>query len=252
MSTNERSFNVSPSLVVGICLIVVGGALVLDRMQLLSAAAVFRYWPVAIILFGVSVVVQALRGGDPGIAGRRGGLGGGHVLALILVAALVARTLGVRPPAMRSESSDVPHLFAVMSGDQRVSHAGTFRGAEMTSIMGGCELDLRQTNIAPGEAATIDIFTLMGGLVLRVPPGWIVDVQTVPVMGGVNDERAGINRITRSRRSRDDDSVFLPPVPAPVEPTPDAAGGGVAPVSGPAPRLVVRGFIMMGGLVIKS
>jgi hypothetical protein len=86
--------------------------------------------------------------------------------------------------------------------------------------MGQARLDLRQATIAPGEEAVIDAFTLMGGLVLQVPEDWIVDVQALNVMGGINDRRG----------------------PAPTPPSNASA----------PPRLVLRGLIIMGGLVISS
>ena len=62
----------------------------------------------------------------------------------------------------------------------------------------------------------IEVFTLMGGSTIRVPEGWHVDLRATPVMGGIRDRRTGIR---------------------------DAAG---------APRIVIRGFIMWGGLDIRS
>ena len=62
-----------------------------------------------------------------------------------------------------------------------------FRGGEMTAFMGGCELDLRQAEMAPGEDATIDVFAVMGGHEIRVPETWAVVTKAVPIMGGVED-----------------------------------------------------------------
>ena len=108
----------------------------------------------------------------------------------------------------------------------------------MTSIMGESRLDLRQASIAPGEQAVIDVFTLMGGLVLQVPEGWTIDVQALPVMGRVNDRRGSRNRA-------DDQPLPESPATGIEDRTPPAEA--VAP-----PRVVLRGFIMMGGLVIRS
>jgi hypothetical protein len=88
--------------------------------------------------------------------------------------------------------------------------------------MGGAQLDLRQAIIPPGEEAALDIFIVMGGCEIFVPPTWTVETPLVPVMGGVDDKR-------------------LPPLPGA-----DNLGGR------PAPRLVLRGLILMGGIEIKS
>ena len=57
----------------------------------------------------------------------------------------------------------------------------------MTAIMGGCEIDLRETDIK-GEEAVIDVVAIWGGIELRVPMGWNVVVKAMPIMGGVDDK----------------------------------------------------------------
>jgi hypothetical protein len=103
----------------------------------------------------------------------------------------------------------------------------------MTSVMGSSTLDLRNAAIAPGSEAVLDVLALMGGLDLIVPDDWVVDVRTVAVMGGVEDSRGRVNR----RRQRDSGGTSPP--------APDTSP------SGPPPRVVVRGLIMMGGLNIN-
>jgi hypothetical protein len=62
----------------------------------------------------------------------------------------------------------------------------------------------------------------MGGCEIAVPPSWTVVTPLVPVMGGIDDKR-------------------LAPLP------------GAESITGkPAPRLVLRGLILMGGIEIKS
>jgi hypothetical protein len=137
----------------------------------------------------------------------------------------------------------------VLGGDNRTSFAEDFQKGEVTSFMGGSKLDLRQATIAPGGQAVIDVFAMMGGTVITVPSDWVVDVEALSVMGGVRDERFGLPR--RDRRRRILAEAEAPGVePAPAPPLPEAAGE--APAAGPPPRLVIRGFIMMGGLVIRS
>jgi hypothetical protein len=102
----------------------------------------------------------------------------------------------------------------------------------------------------------VDVVTVMGSTIVYVPDGWDVNFDAIPVMGGVKDER----RRPGSALSDDDNddknedrpeprrggaSVEAPPAPAVTSPP-------VITTSGPAPRLVLRGFVMMGGLVIRS
>jgi hypothetical protein len=245
MSTDSRA-NL-PNLMFGLVLIVVGGVLALDRMHVVDAIRVLRFWPIGLVLFGVSVVVQAFRGGSDGPAGAGDDrpFHAGHILGIVLIGLLVTQTLRGRETAREtrrdttaSAAGETVSLVAVLGEDQRVSSATRFRGGEMTSVMGGCTLDLRPALLAPGEEATLDVFTLMGGLTLRVPEGWRVDVRALPILGGVRDQRAGFGG---RRQLRDGEAEAN-----------DATAGQTRPAEGAAPRLVLRGFIMMGGLIIRS
>ena len=80
--------------------------------------------------------------------------------------------------------------------------------------MGGCEIDLRQASIEPGTEAVIDVFALWGGIEIKVPDDWTVVTRVTPLMGGVEDK-------TRVPQTTDK-------------------------------RLVVNGFVVMGGVVVKN
>ena len=103
--------------------------------------------------------------------------------------------------------------MAILGGVSRGNNSRAFRGADLLAIMGGCELDLRQAAIH-GEAV-IDVFTMWGGIEIRVPEDWTVVSEILPLMGGVEDK-------TR------------PPQGATVH------------------RLTLRGFAIMGGVEIRN
>jgi hypothetical protein len=137
---------------------------------------------------------------------------------------LLSQAFAHRAEPVSTEAADGGiRLYAVMGGSHGVNHASKFTGGEMTSLMGGSELDLRQATNAAGEDAAVEINVLMGGAVIRVPPGWKVVTDTLAVLGGVNDQR----------RDR-------------------ATASGSAADSARPPRLVLRGNVVMGGVVIKN
>ena len=112
----ETRLHLTPNLVVGICLIFVGGALALDRMYLVDASRVLRFWPIGLVLFGVSLIMQTLRGGGEGSAAAgdmRGRFHGGHILGLVLIAILVTQTLRGKYAERRAASATVS-LLGVM------------------------------------------------------------------------------------------------------------------------------------------
>ena len=73
MTADEPRFRVTMNLAFGICLILVGTALMLDRLQLVDAAQILRFWPVALMLFGVVLVIQSFQRVDATSAARSGG-----------------------------------------------------------------------------------------------------------------------------------------------------------------------------------
>jgi hypothetical protein len=70
-----------------------------------------------------------------------------------------------------------------------------FRHADLTAVMGGIELDLRQAGTGGGEAV-IDVFVMWGGIEITVPPDWAVSNQVVPIMGGAEDSAWGRSGLT--------------------------------------------------------
>jgi predicted membrane protein len=235
---NRWGVEVTPRLVLGVTIALVGVVLLLDRLGLVDAGFVLRLWPIGI--FGAGAVIYAQ-------AQNRGGSVNGGILMFVgawlllnslgitrvgfwdLFWPLVLITIGtmlIRQNTRRSAANplggaDRITVFAVLSGVKRMSNSTRFRGGDVTAFMGGGQIDLRQAIIPPGEEAVIDVLAVMGGCEIVAPPTWNISTPIVPIMGGVEDKR-------------------LPPLP------------GATDASLPAPRLVIRGLVLMGGLEIKS
>jgi hypothetical protein len=212
----------APQLAMGICILTIGAALMLDRLGIVPAAQILRLWPVGIILIGAAMVAQSLWPPPEGYTPRRhrGGFVPFLFFSIMLSFALFASQRADRRTVGASPDSTVS-LFAIAGRDRQVSVTSRFQGGEMMRVMGGTDLDLRQATMAPGEEAVIEVFAVMGGAVLRVPGDWVVDVQTVPIMGGVQRQ-------------------------PPTDPASAPADGAARP------RLIVRGLVVMGGLTIRS
>jgi len=238
-----RRLPMTPRLIIGLFIVAVGTVLVFDRLDLMNAATVLRFWPVAVIAIGGVLLAQATEA-----AGRLNG-----TVVIVVGTYLLLYSLGVvqvgfwrlfwpfvliligsqmvlhalRPRLSQrngTESADRISIVSVMSGVKRASSSARFRGGEISAFMGGGQLDLRLATIPPGEDATIDAYMMMSGFEIIVPRGWTVSTPVIPIMGGVEDKR-------------------LPPLGTEIEPQP----GGPAP-----PRLIIRGSIIMAGIVIKN
>lgn len=144
------------------------------------------------------------------------------IAAILLVVVLLAQL----PRAVGGSSDGSARVTSVMGGARRVLAPGV-RRTEVTTIMGGSRIDLRQVALQPGEELVINLLTVMGGVTILVPDGWAVDTQAVPVLGGLEDVR--------------------------VPPEWSQANGAAASADGrPAPRLVLHGAVLMGGVRITS
>lgn len=227
---------VTAQLVIGLVVLALGAAILLDNLGHPIGRYALQYWPAVLIVIGVSKILQARN--MPGAIG--GGIfifAGAWLLGtrlglidqsfwrvlrtywpLILVAVGVstiwrAVTRQGRDERELADSRDLVSSSAFLGGLKRVNASPNFKGGEATAVMGGVMLDLRKAQIS-GEAV-LDVFAMWGGVELQVPEAWAIDLRVTPLLGGVDDK-------TRS-------------------------------VTDPAaPRLVVRGTVLMGGVEIKN
>lgn len=139
-----------PHLPSGVLFTLIGSVLLLQSLQLLRTS-VWDLWPLLLILLGISLVTGTLR----------------------------RRTAAARDV---DDSSATLNATAIWAGMNRKVVAQDFRGGEITAIMGGFGIDLRGAAIA-GDSATIHIFTLWGGVDLKVPEEWNVVMAGAPILG---------------------------------------------------------------------
>jgi predicted membrane protein len=299
MNTESR-FPVTPRLILGLGIALLGFSLVLDRLYIIEAGRFLRFWPVGLMIIGGLMIVQ--NGGQQRTVGVIITAVGTWIFLNLqgvitvsiwrlfwpIVLIFIGLSMATRPsrhpgrrrhrskpwedpsggtgpfgptdssggsatevpfvsePASGSSPSSAvggsntfgaassyafgvdnsPHIsmFSVMSGVKRASNAAPFRGADITALMGGANLDLRLAVIPPGGEAVLDITTIMGGVEIVVPSTWVVSTPIFPFMGSIEDKR-------------------LPPLPVDGKmPVPDAQ----------TPRLVINGFVMMGSVELKS
>jgi hypothetical protein len=133
----------------------------------------------------------------------------GVVGGFAAAAALAKRAL----PSRGDAESDELALVAILDGIALKSRARAFRGGSMLAWLGGIAVDLREAELAP--EAHLTVTSLLGGIALKVPPGWRVESTARAISGGV--------------------AVDVP-----------------EPESEAAPRLVVEGVAVLGGIAIKA
>ena len=229
-NTNRASSQV----VLGLLVVGMGVLFLLDNLDILNFRHAIGFWPLAFIvagcvaLFGngsrssnymggVLVAIGVLM-----IAGRMGFfyISWGTLWPLVMIALgglVLFRSLGpgrVARPGMAdgAGADNVVDVVAVLGGFERRVTTPDFRGGEITAILGGCELDLREASIV--KEAVINFFAIWGGINIKVPPDWTVVLNGTPLMGGFSEK------------------TVTPP---------DASK-----------RLVITGYAIMGGVEVRN
>lgn len=219
----------TPQALLGVIVIVVGVLFTLDNLDVIDASAYLRYWPAGLVAVGVMKLWQARAG--QGIVGGLFLVLLGSWMLLERIVAIQIRLHDVWPMllvfvggymvwkgfggvrrARPTDDNAFISAVAIMAGVVRGNNSAAFQGGELTAIMGGCEIDLRQASIGTRDAV-IDVFAFWGGIEIRVPDDWTIVSRVTPLMGGFEDQ-------TR-------------------------------PSSSPK-RLVIRGTAIMGGIVVKN
>jgi hypothetical protein len=190
----------------GIIIILLGVLLLLDQLDKLDFGWVIsRYWPLLLILVGLwQLIANNFRNtggplflialgvifelGKLDILGRNAWHYAWPLLIIIVGVWILLGALSRQTPAsatsIKEGSLDV---FAVFSGLNRRVDAPDFRGGKASAIMGGIDLDLRGAGLAEGTAA-IDLSVILGGITVRVPHHWRVEMDAHPLLGGIEDK----------------------------------------------------------------
>lgn len=89
--------------------------------------------------------------------------------------------------APSTDRRDYIEATAVFGGVKKNILSKNFKGGEITSVMGGSEIDLTQADFT--GTITIEVTTVFGGSKLVVPASWDVQNDISAVFGGVDDKR---------------------------------------------------------------
>ena len=205
---HENRLPLTGRLVFGLVVITLGVLFTLDNLGLLSAGEILRWWPALLLAYGL-IRLTGVSGRQSTVPGVIFTLAGAllllhefdfiqidpwdlwpAVLVVIggsMVVGAMRRTRGGDAPVGPGAATDSTFsTFVMWSGIERKVVSLDFRGGDVTAIMGGAEIDLRQAKM-PGGRAVVDVTVLWGGVELYVPGDWTVTVEALPLMAGVED-----------------------------------------------------------------
>lgn len=219
MST-ERTSHPWSTFLWGALFLTAGTIFWLDRLGEIDARDWVRWWPVALLIAGLAHVPQRrwvaalayMVIGTFFLLPKLGyyGLDAGDVIGLWPLLITYAGVTLIVQTLRRTSGAQF-RAVAVMAGNHVAIGSRQFAGGQAIAVMGGVDIDLTSAMGADGDAV-IDVLAFWGGIDIQVPRGWKVVNRVAPVLGGFEDK-------TES-----------------------------APPS--APRVIVRGAAIMGGVEV--
>lgn len=227
---SERSaFAVTPRVVLGLGLIVMGVIFTLDN---LGFGDLWTFaWPALLMVVGLSKILWPASGSSRRLGFLIMAIGALFLLGderlgilhfdfwdlmpLILVLIGLSVVWGGMFGRLREEVDNPATLnaMALLGGAKPSTGSDAFQGGDLIAFMGAVEVDLTRARIAHSPAV-IDAFAMWGGVEIRVPKDWSVRVKGVPLLGAYEDNS--------------------------TQPEVDAG------------ELIVKGFAVMGGVEVKN
>jgi hypothetical protein len=219
MSRDLRRDPPLPRLVFGLAVLAAGVVFWLDHIGRIDASDYYEWWPLALVALGLAQLPYR-----KWIAAAWWLLVGTYFLLPLLGIPRyhLGQILGLWP-LLISAGGVTLIVHALRPGERSFSAVavmagnvrrvgGQFKGGEAVGVMGGCDLDFTAATIN-GEAI-LDVLAFWGGIGVRVPRGWNVVNRVTPILGGFDDRTAH---------------------------GPDGA-----------PRLIIRGSAIMGGVDVRN
>jgi predicted membrane protein len=220
----------------GAIVVAAGCLLLLDNLGIVRFHDIWQYWPVLLVAFGVSRIVDShspsgyVWGGIVALIGAFLLLDTLDIIvfnfAVVWPLLLIAFGLSVLVRALEgnrfrvgapSSTAPVVGTHAFFSDSKSGSDTQDFHGGDATAIFGAARFDLRNASMTVDEAR-IDVNVVFGEAEVRVPETWSVVNRAAVVFGGVNDKT--------------------------IHPKPDP--------NVKTPRLVITGAVIFGGITLRN
>src|SRR5580704_6746197 len=234
--SRRRYHSGSHGIFFGAIVVAVGFLLLLDNLGIVRFHDIWQYWPVLLVAYGVSRVVDS-RSLSGYVWGGMLALIGAFLLLdtldiivfnfnviwpLILIAfGLSAVFRGVErksfPSGPPSSTAPVVGTHAFFSDSKSGTETQDFHGGDATAVFGAARFDLRNASMTVDEAR-IDVNVVFGEVEVRVPETWSVVNRAGVIFAGVNDKT--------------------------IHPKPDP--------NVKTPRLVITGAVVFGAITLRN
>ena len=233
----KARINLDFRVIIGLVVICAGIFFLLDNLGVDTGMNLWDFWPVALILIGLSHISGPgeIRNGFSGaifiIVGVLFLLNNLDIIVFNMgtlwpVIIIIFGIMIIKNKAWESRgapsSNDNCDLSFILGGGDHIFTSDQFKGGRLTAFMGGGTIDLRDADIQI-DNAVIDVFVFMGGIDIRIPRHWHVNIQGTPILGGLDNKAVVISK----------EEIAAHPEKAIRE-------------------LTVRGMAIMGGIEVKN
>jgi predicted membrane protein len=177
-----------PNYLMGGVFIAIGAVMIANRLGFFYVS-LHTFWPLLLIVVGGMVMVRAFERGR-----HRDSIGAADKDAMPMGAAW--NPADAANAKQQASTDDVVDITAILGGFERSITSQKFRGGDVTAILGGCALDMRNASIE--NEAVLDVFAFMGGITIKVPTDWTVVMHGTPILGGFEEKtvrQAGPKRL---------------------------------------------------------
>jgi predicted membrane protein len=132
-------------------LIFLGAVFLLTTNEYLEWDQIWRFWPIALILIGLSILTQ-----------HHG------------------------KPVPKSDADDISGSTIFGSINKKIN-SKQFKGGNLSALFGGVEIDLKDSTLDE-SGAIINVSTTFGGTELKIPNDWPLDIRSTTIFGGVENK----------------------------------------------------------------
>jgi predicted membrane protein len=187
---------------IGLILILLGSSFLLQTLQIVDGMIIFSYFFPSILV--IAGGLQLLQKGVSKLSG---------VIMMAVGVSLILLNMGViqevffsylwpfliilsglwiifskSQSAPSAISQDNISISALFGGVTQKIVSSNFVSGSVSAFFGGCDIDLREAELAQSNFGYLNVIAMFGGIKLFVPKDWAIEITATPIFGGIENK----------------------------------------------------------------